>query len=360
MNYNIKEKKELSKIGNNSSAGREKRIRYKAIKIPKLLLNDNKKNIFSQGISKNIISSNNFIFIQNPRMKELSKYYYSKNRSLINEVSSNSKRKLKILKTSISEGKINNIITQRKNLNVRSRLFDYKFNKKHINNSAPNNTINKNKNENIEDDMNQSFLSSKFDDPLLKFKIKKYLKKKVHERYNLYALINFPFDIKNKGKITLYSNTDKKLFLKRLIKQKKTDSDIYDTILEEYKNAKSNFDSNKTKQNEICGKNILKYNLNRDKLGNKIFKSNFTSNIGAIQKSLVEKQLNLLKYKMNNNYTNNLNLDFLNEFNTKLHLSLSNSQDQLFNTRLYAKFINDNSYIKKLIEEVPKKYIKKA
>ena len=359
MNYNIKEKKESSKIANNSSARKEKRIKYKAIKIPKLLLNDNKKNIFSQGIAKNI-SSNNFIFIQNPRMKELSKYYYSKNRSLINEVSSNSKRKLKIMKTSVSEGINNNIITKKKNLNVRSRLFDYKINKKNINNSAPNNTINKNKNENIEDYMNKSFLSSKFDDPLLKFKVKKYLKKKLNERYNLYALINFPFDKKNKGKITLYSNSDRKLFLKRLIKPKKIDSDIYDTILDEYKNAKSTFDSNKTKQNEIFGKNILKYKLNRNNLGNKIFKSNFATNVGKIQNSLVEKQVNLIKLKLNNNYTNNLKLDFLNEFNTKLHLSLSNSQDQLFNTRLYAKFINDNSYIKNLIEEVPNKYIKKA
>ena len=361
MNYNIKEKKEISKINSNPKTEREKRIKYKAIKIPKLLLNkkiddfDNyKRNINSQRITKNI-SSTNFIFIQNPRMKELSQYYYSKNRSLINEISSNSKRKLKTLRT--SEGIID--LKKRKRLDIRSRLFDYEISKKNKNNSAPN--INKNKNnKNIEDIMNESFLSSNIDDPLLKFKIKKYLKDKLTERYNLYSLINYPFSKKSKGKNVLYSNTERKLILKRLIKPKKIDNDVYDNIIDEYQNAKSNFDSNKTKQNDIFEKKILKYKLNKNKLENKIYKNDFISNIGDIQKSMVGNHVNLIKNKMNNNYTGDLNVDYLNEFNTNLHLSLSYPKDQLFNTRLYAKFINDNSYIKNLIEEVSSTYIKKA
>lgn len=361
MNYNIKEKKEISKINSNPKTEREKRIKYKAIKIPKLLLNkkiddfdNNKRNINSQRITKNI-SSTNFIFIQNPRMKELSQYYYSKNRSLINEISSNSKRKLKTLRT--SEGIID--LKKRKRLDIRSRLFDYEIGKKNKNNSAPN--INKNKNnKNIEDIMNESFLSSNIDDPLLKFKIKKYLKDKLTERYNLYSLINYPFSKKSKGKSVLYSNTERKLILKRLIKPKKIDNDVYDTIIDEYQNAKSNFDSNKTKQNDIFEKKILKYKLNKNKLENKIYKNDFISNIGDIQKSMVGNHVNLIKNKMNNNYTGDLNVDYLNEFNTNLHLSLSYPKDQLFNTRLYAKFINDNSYIKNLIEEVSSTYIKKA
>ena len=361
MNYNIKEKKEIYKINSIPKTEREKRIKYKAIKIPKLLLNkkindfdNSKRYINSQNITKNI-SSTNFIFIQNPRMKELSQYYYSKNRSLINEISSNSKRKLKTLRT--SEG-INDL-TKRKRLNIRSRLFDYEISKKNINNSAPN--INKNKNnKNIEDIMNESFLSSKIDDPLLKFKIRKYLKNKLTERYNLYSLINYPFSKKSKGKNVLYSNMERKLILKRLIKPKKIDNDVYDTIIDEYKNAKSNFDSNKSKQNDkVFEKKILKYKLNKNKPENKIFKSDFVSNIGDIQKSMVENHTNLIKNKLNNNITGDLNVDYLNEFNTNLHLSLSYPKDQLFNTRLYAKFINDNSYIKNLIEEVSNKYIKK-
>ena len=361
MNYNIKEKKEISKINSNPKTEREKRIKYKAIKIPKLLLNkkiddfDNyKRNINSQRITKNI-SSTNFIFIQNPRMKELSQYYYSKNRSLINEISSNSKRKLKTLRT--SEGIID--LKKRKRLDIRSRLFDYEISKKNKNNSAPN--INKNKNnKNTEDIMNESFLSSNIDDPLLKFKIKKYLKDKLTERYNLYSLINYPFSKKSKGKSVLYSNTERKLILKRLIKPKKIDNDVYDNIIDEYQNAKSNFDSNKTKQNDIFEKKTLKYKLNKNKLENKIYKNDFISNIGDIQKSMVGNHVNLIKNKMNNNYTGDLNVDYLNEFNTILHLSLSYPKDQLFNTRLYAKFINDNSYIKNLIEEVSSTYIKKA
>ena len=74
---------------------------------------------------------------------------------------------------------------------------------------------------------------------------------------------------------------------------------------------------------------------------------------------MVENHANLIKNKLNNNITGDLNVDYLNEFNTNLHLSLSYPKDQLFNTRLYAKFINDNSYIKNLIEEVSNKYIKK-
>jgi hypothetical protein len=72
-------------------------------------------------------------------------------------------------------------------------------------------------------------------------------------------------------------------------------------------------------------------------LENKIFKSDFISNIGDIQKSMVENHINLIKNKMNNNYTGDLNLDYLNEFNTNLHLSVSYPKDQLFNTRLYGK-----------------------
>ena len=136
--------------------------------------------------------------------------------------------------------------------------------------------------------------------------------------------------------------------MKRLIKPKKIDNDVYDTIIDEYQNAKSNFDSNKTKQNNIFEKKILKYKLNKNKLENKIYKNDFISNIGDIQKSMVGNHVNLIKNKMNNNYTGDLNVDYLNEFNTNLHLSLSYPKDQLFNTRLYAKFINDNSYIKYL------------
>ena len=357
MNYNIKEKKEIYKINSNPKTEREKRIKYKAIKIPKLLLNkkindfdNSKRYINSQNITKNI-SSTNFIFIQNPRMKELSQYYYSKNRSLINEISSNSKRKLKTLRT--SEG-INDL-TKRKRLNIRSRLFDYEINKKNIDK----NNINNKKEKNIEKFMNTSFLSSKNDDPLLKYKIRKYLKEKLFERYDLYALVNYPFGKKYKGKSVKFPNIDRKLILKNLTKPKKIDTDIYDTILDEYNKAKTDFNSindNKTKQIEISEKNLLKNKLNKNKL-DKIFKNDFVTNSGKVQKALLDNQVKLMKNKINNSLTNILDFDYINEFNTILYLSLSHSVDQLFNSREYVKYINDNAYIKSSLEQVPNKYI---
>ena len=54
-----------------------------------------------------------------------------------------------------------------------------------------------------------------------------------------------------------------------------------------------------------------------------------------------------------------MKFDFMNDFNTNLYLSLSDPTEQLYNTRLYGKYINDNSLIKNLIEEVAHKYNKK-
>ena len=357
MNFNAKENKEVSKVDSYSATERVKKFKYKSIKIPKLLLNK-KLNDFDKSKTHRVIknmSSNNFIFIENPRKKELSDYYYSKNRSLINDISLNSKRKLNTVKTleGINDNKLFNI--KRKNINIRSRLFDYEINKKNIDK----NNINSKKEKNIEKFMNTSFLSSKNDDPLLKYKIRKYLKEKLFERYDLYALVNYPFGKKYKGKSVKFPNIDRKLILKNLTKPKKIDTDIYDTILDEYNNAKSSFNTindNKNKQIEISEKNLLKNKLNKNKL-DKIFKNDFVTNSGKVQKALLDNQVKLMKNKINNSLTNILDFDYINEFNTILYLSLSHSVDQLFNSREYVKYINDNAYIKSSLEQVPNKYI---
>ena len=349
---------EKNNINNNNDIlyQKDKKIKYKGIKIPKLFLNKNINNFYNtKRVSYshrkiNKISSENFTFLKMPQKNELTNYFFSKNKTIIDEISLNSKRKLNNLST------MNNIsISERgkKKLNVRSRLFD--FENKNINN-VNNITIKKDKlNLKEKESMNKSFLSSKVDDPLLDKKIKKYLKKKEDEREKLFTLVNNPFKRKGKPKGSLFPFLDKKIIIKKLKQQNTIDNDIYISILDEY----NKFDyANQIKQ-------YLKKEYENEFLSDKIYKNKLTDkskifiNAGKVQKRLLDNEMSLIKSKINKKFWNEVNYDFLDDYNSKLYVSVSNCEDQLFNTRVYPKFLNDNIYIKNLIEEVTNKYNKK-
>ena len=54
----------------------------------------------------------------------------------------------------------------------------------------------------------------------------------------------------------------------------------------------------------------------------------------------------------NNFYKYETNFEYLNDFETNLFLSLSNTKDQIYNIKAIPKLINDSSVIKDLVEEV--------
>ena len=280
---------------------------------------------------KNKISSDNFSFLENPRKNEITNYYYTKNKNLLKDISLNSKRKLNQL-SSLTQNEIDK--SKQKYKEIKSKLFE-------INKKKPN--LPKT-NENEKNSMNTTFFSSKPDDPLLDIKLMKYLKEKKGERDNLFVLVNNPFMKKQNVKSRLYPHLNRKLILERIIKPKKVNSDIYDTIMKEYNQAKS------SSNDKLEGK-LLRKRIFRKKLGKKLYTNKYINKSGQIQKDLIENQVNLIKRKINSHFTAEINLDYINEFRTNMYLSLSNPKDEVLQIRSIDKIMNDGSIIKDLVEE---------
>ena len=321
---------------------KEKRIKYKGIKIPKLLLNRNildlnneKKYYYYIHKTKNRISSENYIFLKRQRKDELTNYYFTKNKKIINEISLNSKRKLNNIST-LEKSKLNQSeIKKIKILKnpIKFRIFQMNQDNSHLNEI---------------DKMNTSFLSSKIDDPFLDIKIKKYLKEKQKERNNLCALVNNPFIKKSNGKNKLYPLFDRKILIERLLKPNKIKTEVCDSVFREYKNAKLKLDNS-----QILEKKLLRSKIYKNKEKNDLLSKKFINNSGETQKRLLDEQINLIKRKMDNNfYKYETNFEYLNDFETNLFLSLSNTKDQIYNIKAIPKLINDSSVIKDLVEEV--------
>lgn len=335
--YNKSFKEESKDDNTHILTQREKKMQYKGIKIPKLLLNKNISSIFNtkrlnySHRRKNKISSDNFSFLENPRKNEITNYYYTKNKNLLKDISLNSKRKLNQL-SSLTQNEIDK--SKQKYKEIKSKLFE-------INKKKPN--LPKT-NENEKNSMNTTFFSSKPDDPLLDIKLMKYLKEKKGERDNLFVLVNNPFMKKQNVKSRLYPHLNRKLILERIIKPKKVNSDIYDTIMKEYNQAKS------SSNDKLEGK-LLRKRIFRKKLGKKLYTNKYINKSGQIQKDLIENQVNLIKRKINSHFTAEINLDYINEFRTNMYLSLSNPKDEVLQIRSIDKIMNDGSIIKDLVEE---------
>lgn len=332
-NFNAKNKvKDNSKRYNTCILNpQEKGMKYKGLKIPKLLLNKKIPNFFNNknnNISgKKKISSKNFLFLEKPRKNEITNYYYSKNKNLINNISLNSKRKINNL--SILE-RVNH--SNYKNKRLKSGVFNMNTNNIR--------TIK----ENQKNAMNTSFLSSKPDDPNLKMKLKKYLDEKAIRKENLFLLINNPFNRKKSGKSRLFPHLNRQYIVDEVTKSKKMDYDIYNSIMDEYNKAKSH-------SNDKIDKNLIWKKLNRNKIGKKVKINKYINKSGEIQKRLLEHQTSLIKRKLNRDFDEQINFDFLSEYSSNVYLSLSNSKDQVYNIRAFGKIMNEGSVIKDLIEE---------
>ena len=343
-NEKLKEDSKSNKI----NTEREKRMKYKGIKIPKLFLNKNLSNIFEtkrlnySHRKRNNISSQNFLFMEKPRKKEITNYFYTKNKNIINDISLNSKRKLNNLST-ITQGNIKGKYKQ-----IKSRLFNVNINKQNL----------KKKYETEKNSMNTSFLSSKADDPFLDIKIMKYLEKKEKERNDLFLLVNNPFGKKTNGRSKLYPHLERKLILEKIIKPKQIKNDIYESINKEYEQAKSI--SGEKIERDLLRKKLLHKKLYKKKPQNKILSTNkFINKSGEVQKHLIENQVNLIKRKINSSLSDEINLNYLNNFQTHLYLSLTNVKDQVLNIRSIDKLLNYGSVIKDLVEEGLNNYNKK-
>ena len=343
---NLRTLKEDSKNNDKQISTGENRIKYKGIEIPKLLLNKkisnfyNIKNYNYSHKKRDNISSKNFLFLERPLKNEITNYYYSKNKNVINDISLNSKRKLnKHLPTisGINQNNINN--SKRKSKSIKSRIFSMIM-KKNI------------KKESEKNSMNTSFLSSKPDDPFLDIKIQKYLKEKENERDNLFILINNPFGRSQNGKSILFPEINRKLMLQKLLKPKCIKSDIYDSIMKEYNNTKP-------LSNEKIERNLIRNKLYRNKIRKHLNTKKYVNNPMEVQDHLIDNQMKLIKKKLYKNYADEINYDFFNDYKTKLYLSLSHSKDQVLNIKSTGKLINDGSVLKDLVEEAAKGFSKK-
>jgi hypothetical protein len=344
INKNLKEEIKNNKV--NILTQGENKIKYKPVKIPKLLLNKKLlefydiKRVNYSNRKKITASSKDYSFLKNPNSKELRDYFYTKNRIAINDISLKSIKKRN--STLISENNYKNINK------IRKKIFKaIKLEK---------NENKKNKSTNI------SIVGFNKEKSNLEDKIKEYMKKRKNERNNLSLLINNPFNYynkENKGKSKLFPKLNRKLILEKINKQKKINSEVSDLIKKEYNNAKSLLNNKFMKEDEIFEKNLLRKKIFRKKMAKNINTNIFLYKPGEIQKNLINKRVNLIKKNLNNSDLNMRNFDYKNNFRTNLYLSVSQSVDQLFNTRLFGKLINDNSFIKDLMEEVNNKHYKK-
>ena len=124
--------------------------------------------------------------------------------------------------------------------------------------------------------------------------------------------------------------------MEKINKQKKIYSEVSDLIKKKYNNAKSLLNYKLMKEDEIFEKNLLRKKIFRKKMPKNINMNIFSYKPGEIQKNLINKRVDLIKKNLNNSDLNMRNFDYKNNFRTNLYLSVSQSVDKLFNTRLFC------------------------
>ena len=171
INKNLEEEIKNNKV--NILTQGENKIKYKPVKIPKLLLNKKLlefydiKRVNYSNRKKITASSKDYSFLKNPNSKELRDYFYTKNRIAINDISLKSIKKRN--STLISENNYKNINKIRKKI-FKAIKLEKNENKKNKSTNISIAGFNKEKS-NLED------------------KIKEYMQKRKNERNNLSLLI---------------------------------------------------------------------------------------------------------------------------------------------------------------------------
>ena len=104
------------------------------------------------------------------------------------------------------------------------------------------------------------------------------------------------------------------------------------------------------KKEDEFKKRILRNKINQDKLKNNNEIQKYYYKINNNNNNIVVgNQIELIERKINkNNFSNCRNIELNNSFKSKLFLSISNPYEQLINTRLYGKLINDEEFLKEL------------
>ena len=99
------------------------------------------------------------------------------------------------------------------------------------------------------------------------------------------------------------------------------------------------------KKEEELKKKILQKKLKQENncIEKYLYKSKNMNNI------IIENQIESIKNKINkNSFTNCKSIELSNSFRSQLFLYISNPYEQLINTRLYGKLIDDEDFLKKL------------
>jgi hypothetical protein len=138
--------------------------------------------------------------------------------------------------------------------------------------------------------------------------------------------------------------------IKKLLGEKKVNSNTLELITSESNYVKSFLEPKLIKKGEEFKNRALRKKIIRENKMNNPEKILYCYKPKNNSNSVVENQLNIIKNKLlnDNDYSRINDIDIKNSFQTQLFLSIVNPYEQLFNTRLYGKLINDNDFLKEL------------
>lgn len=325
-----------------------------------------------------------------PKNQDLINYYYKKNQNDIDNILNNYQNK--IIKTKkIPKIKSTNLINNTDKKDDDTNVIKVKYKRKTMNKSTslpehPKknknliesilNSMSNNDNESTDiNELEKNFRKTKkfcrniFSKDQLKnnnnemlISLRNYIEDKKKERNYLRILIN-----NSNNNLENLNNIDKKInirqkknspykyqnnlsYQKRLLQEKKIDNDTLEIISNESDFVKSFLEPKLIKKEEEFNNRLLRNKLKEEKMDNNnkiakyMYKRKNNNNI------VVENQIKLIKNKLDNNdscsYLNNDELK--NSFKSHLFLSISNPYEQLVNTRMFGKIIEDVTFLKEL------------
>ena len=347
-------------------------------KIPKLNLNNLtkcKKRLNSMvtlkkyKFDKFLDEKNSFLFCQ--KNQKLIDYYFQKNKSHINDLSLKAKIKNSSFNklTTKNDKKINNINhkktekTTKTIPKIKAKITKSSsipiFKRKLILRNKSN--ISKRLNQTNNQDSDYNNINEKFYDNNSKCLIN--LKKCIEERKNvnnyLHILINNDdLNCQENSKIGTNYNKMKYSPLKynhlmlrdNFLHKKKIDVDTLNSISNEYNIIKDRLERKNAEEEEKFKKRIFRKKVKLDKLRNDkntiekfIYEPKNKNNI------IIDQQINLLKKKIKEDkFTSCKDIENSNSFTSQLFLYISNPYEQLVNTRLYGKIMEDHEFLKDL------------
>ena len=345
--------------------------------IPKINLNkiikskkrvNSMSTIINNKLNNFLEEKNSFIFC--PKNQKLINYFNQKNKNVLYNLSIKNKNKNSTLKNlnTINDIKLNYINNKKTGTNISKTIpkikktlnksssvsiienYKNKFNKTNNLNSINNNTNNINK---------KFYNKSNYSKYLIN--IKKFIEERKNDNY-LHNLINNSYNeyfnsiencnkVKHKYKKQYSSFKYYNINLSQNnIYKKKVDPKTLELISNETNTIKSMLEQKNAKKEEIFKSRQLRKRVRLEKIRND--KNNFENFIYQPKNEnniIVQRQFDLLKRKINNNtFTNCKEIELGNSFTTKLRLYISNPIDQVINTRLYGKLIEDNKFLKDL------------